>query len=387
MNIIIANTREMNPRIGGVESVSNTLAKGLILYGHNVLFVACIKSRYEVFNESNITQIFLPSFEYLDTENEIFFNKVCIDNKINLIINQAGNIHDFSLLCSRVSHSRKIPLISSIHVNPTYRLSILKDYSLSKLYPVNYLKFIFRYLLRILKKQRIIKKEIKDYRNLLSFSDKVVVLSEGYISDLKIFTKLNKDNIISIPNSINKTKAYHHIREKSILFAGRLEFSEKRPDRVLMIWEKIHLKFPDWKLYIAGDGTMKNDMIIYAKKKKITNIFFLGFVNLEEYYERASILCLTSTYEGFPMVILEAMSHGCVPFSFDSFSSVRDLITDNYDGVIIKSFSLKEYCYKLEQLMNNEEKIRAMSLHSKIKAKNFSEEIVLSKWLELVGKF
>ena len=62
--------------------------------------------------------------------------------------------------------------------------------------------------------------------------------------------------------------------------------------------------------------------------------------------KRAPILCMTSNYEGFPMVLVEAMQYGCVPFAFDSFPSLYDIINDGINGVIVPAFDEDSYAKK-----------------------------------------
>lgn len=69
-----------------------------------------------------------------------------------------------------------------------------------------------------------------------------------------------------------------------------------------------------------------------ACKLNLRNIEFKGTQPSEPYYAESSVLCMTSTYEGFPMVLIEAQQYGCVPMAFDSFEAVHDIIEDGENG-------------------------------------------------------
>lgn len=93
--------------------------------------------------------------------------------------------------------------------------------------------------------------------------------------------------------------------------------------------------FPDWKLIIVGDGVEKRNLVEKVIQLKLNNVVFEGFQNPSLYYKRASILMLTSEYEGFGLVVVEAMSFGVIPVVYGSYSAVYDIISDGVDGVIL----------------------------------------------------
>ena len=70
------------------------------------------------------------------------------------------------------------------------------------------------------------------------------------------------------------------------------------------------------------------------------------------YYRKARILCLTSTHEGMPMVINEALSYGCTPIAFNSFHAAEDMLPDRETGRLIPPFSLRLFARELDELMS-----------------------------------
>ena len=84
------------------------------------------------------------------------------------------------------------------------------------------------------------------------------------------------------------------------------------------------------------------------------------------------------------MVLTEAMQHGVVPMAFNSYSSVKDIIDDNINGILVKPFDEKEYADKLIGLMNDEEKYIEMSYAAMLKSAVFSKEIIVKKWCNLI---
>ena len=185
------------------------------------------------------------------------------------------------------------------------------------------------------------------------------MLSKSYISDLeKYYGKNVRKKIVYISNP-SPFVTQKSEKKKQLLYVGRLEHGAKRPDRLLRIWKRLYKKFPNWEMIVVGDG--KERKRLEQQSKSLKRISFIGFQAPEPYYRDASILCMTSNFEGFPMVLPEAMSFGTVPFAFDSFSAVHDIIEDGKTGVLVPPFSIKEYANKLAQLMSDEEKRNLMS--------------------------
>ena len=111
---------------------------------------------------------------------------------------------------------------------------------------------------------------------------------------------------------------------------------------------------------------------------------FAGTCSPLPYYEKASIFALTSVYEGWCLVLFEAMNFGVVPVSFESFASVSDIITDGKDGMIVKAFSVNEYVKTLEFLMNHPEMRNRMSEAGRSKLQNYTKETMASLWNKLL---
>lgn len=109
----------------------------------------------------------------------------------------------------------------------------------------------------------------------------------------------------------------------------------------MRIWEKVEKACPGWHLDIVGDGPDAELLKDSAQKLGLSRIVFHGFQNPGPYYSRASIFCMTSTFEGFGLVLVEAMQHGCVPIAFDSYPAVRDIISHGENGILIPPFRKK----------------------------------------------
>lgn len=165
---------------------------------------------------------------------------------------------------------------------------------------------------------------------------------------------------------------------------GRLDNPSKGVDRLLRIWEKVEKTYPDWHLDIVGDGPDADMLKDSAQKLGLSRIAFHGFQNPEPYYSRASVFCMTSTFEGFGLVLVEAMQHGCVPVAFDSYPAVRDIISHGENGILVPPFQEEIYSNALTSLINNPGELEKFSRHSLVTSRNFSSSNLAARWAAIL---
>ena len=151
-------------------------------------------------------------------------------------------------------------------------------------------------------------------------------------------------------------------------------------------WAKLESKFSDWKLTIVGDGVERENVEKHVVDYGLQRVFFEGFQQPKSYYERASILLLTSEYEGFPLVLAECMSFGVIPAVYNSYSAVGDIIADGKDGIVIPyhidGYKADEAASMLSGIMEDDGKRDAMALAAIEKSKEYSVEKIYNEWME-----
>ena len=195
------------------------------------------------------------------------------------------------------------------------------------------------------------------YRNTIEVADAFIVLCEEYKDAYcKTFSlaKDEQEKICVIPNYLLPEDHPRLEKEKVVLFMGRLTRGDKRVDRLLDIWAMVEKDFPDWKLLIVGDGPEEENLRQQARRLRLQHVSFEGrHTDTKAYYDRAAVLCLTSSFEGWPMVIMEAQANGVVPIAFNCCAGVEHLLAGDESGLLVPPFDLAEYARQLVAIMND----------------------------------
>lgn len=367
---------------GGVERVTTTLTESLEKCGYKVLYLSLCKKKEGV---QNPRQYYIPDNINSTRDIDEFYRNFIIKYGINIVINQGAILDWVSTFACR----NKIPdvkLISVLHNAPLGVAANFKQVSSYKLKNIKLINKlldtkIFKYIL--LHTYRV--KHYKHYNDMYLYSDAIVVLSENFFKELRfLLCRRNPKNIYAIPNP--SSYAYSNIispKNKEILYVGRINTSQKKIDYLLEIWDKLANKYSNWSLHIVGGGDELDSMIDYSRQLRLKNIYFHGQNEPSPFYKTAAIFCLTSSYEGLPLVLIEAMQEGVVPIAFNSFLSVTDIIDNQVNGFLIAPFNKDEYVRKLELLMTNENLTAEMSLKARKKSEFFSIQRITDKWIDL----
>lgn len=377
----------LNPTRGGVERVTDTLAKALTKKGYKVLYLHLTnnKENFEGYT-SSVPMYFLPSKVAFVQENFDAYHRFLKEQNIDIIVNQEGNYPNSRLFLS-LGDNTSIKTISVLHVNP---LSMYNHFSEENLRLRNgtileKLKLVYRAFDYQNRKHAYLKAKKIHYNYLLQNTDILCMLSNKFMPELNQLCDnelISKVNIVSIgnPNSYAVSSMIEK-KENIIVFVSRLTRIQKRPDRLLKVWRKLYKDFPDWKLLIIGDGPEKDNL--EKESEDLERVYFLGFQDPEYYYKKASVLCMTSDNEGFGMVLTESMQHGVVPVAFNSYASVTDIIEDGKNGILVNPFNLNQYAEKLRSLILDEKKRKNMAKNAFESVKKFDTDSIVGQWEEL----
>jgi len=388
MNILFVYTSEIIAENGGVQRVTKVLADYFEKNRLNVFYLTKSKSK----SKSSKNNYFLPDDQYNNSQvNLNYIRTLVIEKKINIIINQAALGGTMSELCYSVKEISKVKILSVIHNSLLGNIDSFTNSNkkIFKIIPLTLLPFLnFSFIKKILLSLYIIKYK-KKYNRLYDRSDRVILLSDNYFSQFKLFVnKATKQKVLSIYNPCSFNKNTCDIKkENELLFVGRINITQKRVDILLKIWKELFEKFPDWKLNIIGNGPDLDYLKKRANKMNLERIFFVGHQDPEPYYKRAKIFCMTSSYEGLPLVISEAQNYNVFPILFNSFPSANDIIKNNINGILIKPFDITSYIDNLQYLIENyDNNSDIYNLELQNNADRFSISTIGNQWLHLFKK-
>ncbi len=212
--------------------------------------------------------------------------------------------------------------------------------------------------------------------------DKFVVLTN---EDRGYWGKL--PNICVIPNAaMFVADRYSDVSVKRVIAVGRLDY-QKGFDRLIQAWEIVNKsgKYDDWRLDIFGQGDWKDMLQGMIDKKGLNGSAFINkpTKNIGDEYADSSMLVMSSNYEGFPMVMIEAMACGLPVVAFDFKCGPKDIIRNEENGLIIHNGDIKALADGIMKLMEDTENRKRMSLNARKIVDTYSEKAVMEKWIGL----
>lgn len=212
--------------------------------------------------------------------------------------------------------------------------------------------------------------------------DKFVVLTNedrGYWGNLP--------NIEVIPNAaMHVSDAYSDVMNKRVIAVGRLDY-QKGFDRLVQAWQLVRHtgKFTDWKLDIFGQGEWREMLQQMIDKAELQDSVRLNrpTKQIGEEYVKSDMLVMSSNYEGFPMVMIEAMACGLPVVSFDYKCGPKDIIQPGINGLLVPNGDIQALADAMMKVMEDEAYRKMLSLNARKVVDTYSEEAVMAQWIRL----
>lgn len=212
--------------------------------------------------------------------------------------------------------------------------------------------------------------------------DKFVVLTnedKGYWGNLP--------NLEVIPNAAKLvSKRYSDGKNKRVIAVGRLDY-QKGFDRLLQAWKIVcqNDKYADWYLDIFGQGEWKEMLQQMIDGAEMSNRVCINrpTTNIGEEYAKSSMLVMSSNYEGFPMVMIEAMACGLPVVSFDFKCGPKDIIQPGENGLLVRNGDIEGLAAAMMKLMDDVAYRQRLSENAKGIISTYAEETVMQQWITL----
>lgn len=238
----------------------------------------------------------------------------------------------------------------------------------------------------------------KIYREFFQFliiklSYRIVLLTKKEYLLYQQLYNIDKNKLLIIPNFYNDELVYdlryYNKYSKQIITVGGLNYA-KGYEHLINIAKLVFTKHPDWQWHIYGDGEQnyKIQIMNLIKQNNLENHVILkgNNSNIYDVYQDYSFFVMTSRYEGFGMVLLEAKAKKLPLISFDINSGPSDIIRDGIDGFLIKPFDCKAMADKICELIEQPKLRQYFSDNTHGNLDKFNKEEIIRKWCDLIDR-
>jgi glycosyltransferase involved in cell wall biosynthesis len=217
--------------------------------------------------------------------------------------------------------------------------------------------------------------------------DAVTVLTQAdkdYIGD-----RLKNVYVLPNPLAFEPVSESRFTREKTILAVGRLNAPiYKGFDILIEAFGRIAKEFPEWKVLIMGEGTNseREHLNTLAKNNGIEKSFeILPFqADPLPVFQKCGIFCLSSRYEGFGMVLIEAMSQGCACVACDYKGRQREIIPNDDFGLVCPAEDVDALASSLKKMMVDDDYRHHVEAKSPGRSKYYLLENIMQRWNKIL---
>lgn len=207
--------------------------------------------------------------------------------------------------------------------------------------------------------------------------DKFIVLTE---EDKASWTELSNVEVIPDPLAFDIAEV-SPMKAKRVIAVGRYVY-QKGFDLLLQAWAKIEKHFPDWELAIYGMGDRSPYENLARQLGVDMNRCHLNgsTQNIKKEYLESSLFVFSSRFEGFGMVLIEAMACGLPVVSFDCPCGPKDIVSHDEDGLLVPSGDIDKLANAMSQLMDSYELRHQMAKNAICNVRRFQIDEIADRW-------
>lgn len=213
--------------------------------------------------------------------------------------------------------------------------------------------------------------------------DAFVVLTQY---DAESWSKIKAAEII--PNSLPfYTEESSTLDKKQIITVGRLS-EQKGFDLLISAWSCIARQHSDWKIHLYGEGELENELRKSVAQNGMEDSFLIHkpVKDIKEKYLESSIYVMSSRFEGFGMVLIEAMACGVPCVSFDCPHGPSYIVKDGEDGILVENGNVEKLADAISSLIVDKERRMAMGKAAKRNIARYSQKDIMRQWENLFYK-
>lgn len=284
---------------------------------------------------------------------------------------------------------RKVKVFRELH-------SKIEKYDVDVVVAVDVALYLYLYPLQLTKQCKCIawehfnyyispNKMVKFGRKLAAkHADCLIVLGKNDVNNYKQnLPRIKNIKYIYNPVAVS-TLGQADIDSKRVMAAGRLE-DQKGFDLLIDAWSKIEKDCPEWHLDIFGEGSKREELEQQIIDLGLNNVFIKGYANnIAEEFKKSSVFALSSRYEGFVLVLIEAQANGLPCVSFNCKEGPAEIITDNKNGFLVENGNVSEFANKLKQVLIDDQLRASFARHAKDNLTRFDILSIKSEWEKVI---
>ncbi len=239
----------------------------------------------------------------------------------------------------------------------------------------------------------------QEHLNMTKYGEEIRAAFRKYYPRLDVYSALTQGDaaafsellgptarVVCIPNGVPDVGGARSSTEGNVVIAAGRLTPQKGFDRLLPAWAEVARKHPDWELRIFGGGKLRRRL-----ERRIGELGISGSARLMGYTEelpaemaKAAFYVMSSRFEGFPMVLLEAMRCGLPIVSFDCPNGPRDLITHGKDGFLVPNGDVDALARAMIEMIELGDARRAFGEAAFAKSKQYEMPVIARRWEELL---
>lgn len=210
--------------------------------------------------------------------------------------------------------------------------------------------------------------------------DRFVVLTD---EDRRTWTEL--DNVCVIPDPLSfRPSECSTLTERRVIAVGRYVY-QKGFDLLLQAWSLVEKATPDWQLAVFGTGDREpyerliDELGIDRERCRLNG----STTDIQKEYADSSVFVFSSRFEGFGMVLVEAMACGLPVVSFDCPCGPKDIVTDGVDGLLVDSGNVDKLADSLIRIIGDDALRKRMADKARVNVRRFDMEVLAERWRQL----
>ena len=356
---------------GGMERVLANKANWLVKQGHEVVIVTTDqRGERPFFPLDERIKCFDLGVNYEENNGKSFINK---------LIHYPFKQQKHKRKLTELLQSLRADVVISMFCNDASFIPSIKDGS-KKILEIHFSRFK-----RLQYGRKGLWKLADEYRSKLDAKvaarfDRFVVLTD---EDKEYWEGLKNMCVIGNARSFVLQKPAE-LDNKKVIAVGRYSY-QKGFERLIAAWHRVCQQKNDWTLHLVGDGELREELQKQIEELNLGDKVILGkaVTDMPTVYQEASILAMTSHYEGLPMVLLEAQAAGLPIVSFQCKCGPKDVIEDGVDGFLVKEGDTDALAEKLLLLMDDEMLRKKMGAAAFERSERYAEDHIMKQWTDL----